>query len=133
MKKLIIIAMVSLTMSGCVSRVFSIGHENFACNGDTAGGKCIDTDTVYKQKEAIAAGYDDQNKSSSADVKPAGQASGAAGTSSAYQYVYSPPKILKVKVAKYRSDNGDMVGNTTIFIKADEGYWLDNEGTQVSE
>ena len=128
--KYAILIIIVLSQYGCVSRMLSIGHEEFVCSGDTAGGKCMSTTDVYSQKSEILNSLkrtDVEGETSKAVISGELQTEKLNGG----KYVYEPPKVLKVKVFKYRNQNGDLVDDTYMYILANDGRWLSEVGNTV--
>lgn len=130
MRYIIITIIAALSLSGCVSKALSIGHENFVCNGDTAGGKCMNTQTVYGQKEQIAISNKYSGDAVESDEKNV-SATIIGSEENTPKYVYEPPKILKIRVTKYRNENGDLIDDTNIYVRTGDGYWKDENGNRI--
>ena len=136
--KIIALCIALFSMAGCAS-FFNIGHENFACKGNEAGGKCGDPLTIYKNRDKLLndAVTDISRKETDSgkpdpdekDIGPGESAESPAGEGSQPPVpVRKAEDVRRIYVKRFRDSRGDYIGGFWMFTVVKDGEWVSPDG-----
>jgi hypothetical protein len=132
MRRILMVAAVMtmfLMTQGC-ARFLTIGHEDFACKGNSKGGSCQDPLTIYKQRHELLKAQAGEKK----DVKKESETTTSLADEGHAQNtipVRQTEEVRRVYVNGFEDRNGNLIGDFWGYVVVRGGKWLTLDGRRL--
>ena len=132
MKQLLAVIVILFCVSGCAQVKDAVNpyEENFRCKAKDSEGKCLDTQSAYKEAR-LPDGLGGENSNASQIKAQNGRYKALTDLLEAPETpVLDPPKILRVLLLPYKGENNELFMTRYAYLEIEPSQWV---LTEVSE